>query len=59
MVVLDWWILGPQYVSAEGNISGKITLTAQEQQALGDELCILNELPIETSYTVDGQWRIG
>ena len=54
MVVLDWWILGPQYGSAEGNISGKRTLNAQEQQALRDELSTLDDLPIETNYTVDG-----
>lgn len=50
---LDWWILGPQYGSADGAIDGKKTLNAQEQQELRNELQDI-EIPFaETTTTVD------
>ena len=52
-VYLDWWMLGPQYGSANGTIDGKRALNVQEQQALRDELQDL-EIPFaETTTTVD------
>lgn len=50
---LDWWILGPQYGSANGAIDGKKTLNAQEQQELRNELQDI-EIPFaETTTTVN------
>jgi hypothetical protein len=51
---LDWWILGPQYGSANGAIDGKKTLNAQEQQELRDELQDLEVPFAETTTTVNG-----
>lgn len=52
-VYLDWWMLGPQYGSANGTIDGKRALNVQEQQALRDELQDL-EIPFaETTTSVD------
>lgn len=50
---LDWWILGPNYGSSKGDITGKKSLTALEQQAVRDELAGL-EVPLtEFTYVVD------
>jgi len=39
VVYLDWWILGPSYGTAKGDISGKKDLSdPQEREALRDEL---------------------
>jgi len=52
-VYLDWWMLGPQYGSANGSLSGKKSLNLQEQQALRSDLQDL-EIPFaETTTTVD------
>jgi hypothetical protein len=52
-VYLDWWMLGPQYGSSKGNLDGRKSLSAQEQQALRDELEDL-EIPFaDTKTTVD------
>ena len=54
LVYLDWSILGPQYGGASGNIVGKKSLSAEEQEALRTELQNLEDLPlVTTSYTVD------
>jgi len=53
-VYLDWWILGPNYGSSKGDISGKKTLTASEQQSLRDELDALDIPLTKFTYTVDG-----
>lgn len=54
LVYIDWSILGPQYGFSNGNIAGQRSLTAEEQQALRDELQNLEDLPlINTTYTVD------
>ncbi|MES2456255.1 MAG: DUF3575 domain-containing protein [Bacteroidota bacterium] len=53
---LDWWILGPNYGSTSGSVTGKKTLNIEEQESLRDELQNLEEdLPlVKTKYTVDG-----
>lgn len=52
---LDWWILGPNYGSTSGSISGQKTLNTQEQDALREDLKDLEDLPlVKTKYTVDG-----
>ena len=54
-IYLDWWILGPNYGSASGSISGKKTLNADEQKALREALTDLDDLPVvKTKSTVDG-----
>lgn len=56
LVYLDWWILGPNYGTSSGDISGKKTLNSQEQEALREELADLEDLPlVKTKYTVDGE----
>lgn len=53
-VYLDWWILGPNYGSSNGKLTGKKTMDAADQQDLRDEL---NELDIpltKFTYVVDG-----
>lgn len=51
---LDWWILGPNFGSSKGDISGRISLTPSEQQSLEEELEEL-DLPLTNfKYTVDG-----
>jgi hypothetical protein len=56
LVYLDWWILGPNYGTSSGNISGKKTLNSDEQQALRESLEDLSDLPlVKTKYTVDGE----
>lgn len=53
LLYLDWSILGPQYGTSNGNISGKRSLSTDEQDALREELQTL-ELPfVKTTYTVD------
>lgn len=53
-IYLDWWILGPNYGSASGNISGKKNLSNEEQQALREALTDLDDLPlVKTKSTVD------
>ena len=52
---LDWWILGPNYGSTSGSISGQKTLNAQEQEVLREDLKDLEDLPlVDTKSTVDG-----
>ncbi|HEX8377265.1 MAG TPA: DUF3575 domain-containing protein [Pedobacter sp.] len=52
LVYLDWSILGPQYGSSKGFLEGSKTLSAQEQQALREELEGL-EIPFaDTEVTV-------
>lgn len=50
-VYLDWWILGPNYGKSKGDLTGKKSLTASEQQALRDELAGL-DIPL-TEFTYD------
>lgn len=56
LVYLDWWILGPNYGTSSGNISGKKSLSSAEQDALREGLEDLSDLPlVKTKYTVDGE----
>lgn len=48
-VVLDWWIFGPNYGSANGTLTLTTSLNAQEQTALQSELNKLKEdVPLNT-----------
>lgn len=53
MIYLDWWILGPHYGSATGNIKGTKNLSPMEQEGLRDNLEELKDLPFVESYEVD------
>lgn len=56
LVYLDWWILGPNYGTSSGSISGKKTLNSDEQNALRESLKDLEDLPlVKTKSTVDGE----
>lgn len=52
-VYLDWWILGPNYGSSNGNLSGKKSMSPSEQQSLRDELNDLDIPLTKFTYTVD------
>jgi len=52
-VYLDWWMLGPQYGSADGKLDGKRSLSADEQRELRLELQDLQIPFAETTTTVD------
>jgi len=55
-VAIDWWILGPNYGTSSGNISGNSDkpLSSEEQAALRDTLEGLEDLPIvKAKSTVD------
>ena len=53
LLYLDWWIIGAQYGTANGNIKGSKTLSNEEQQALREELEDLDIPNIDTEVTVD------
>lgn len=56
LVYLDWWILGVNYGSSSGNISGKRTLNPIEQEVLREKLSGLEDLPVvKTKVTVDDE----
>jgi hypothetical protein len=48
---LDWWILGPNYGSSNGKISGQQSMDASEQQSLKDDLKGL-DIPL-TKFTYE------
>ncbi len=55
-VYLDWWILGPNYGSASGDLILNTALSPSEQQDLRDEIENLkNDVPLKTikSYEVN------
>lgn len=52
-VYLDWWMLGPQYGSANGNLTGTKSLSEEEQTDLRNELENLKIPFVETKTTVD------
>ncbi|WP_316815069.1 DUF3575 domain-containing protein [Pedobacter nyackensis] len=59
LVYLDWWILGPNYGTSKGYISGKSAngFDADEQQALRDALEDLQGLPlvkVKSEVTAEG-----
>lgn len=52
---LDWWMLGPQYGSANGELTGTKTLSQQEQDELRVELEDIDIPFAETKTSVNGQ----
>lgn len=52
-VYLDWWMLGPQYGSSDGNLNGQKSLTPEEQAELRKELNDLEVPFADTRTTVD------
>ncbi|WP_449440496.1 hypothetical protein [Pedobacter steynii] len=51
---IDWWILGPNYGTSNGNIAGNKALNQQEQDALRETLKDLEDLPVvKTKSSVD------
>lgn len=58
LVYLDWWILGPNYGTSNGSISGKSAngFDADEQEALREALEDLEDLPlVKTKSTVNAE----
>jgi hypothetical protein len=53
-IFLDWWILGANYGTSKGDISGKQKLGTSEQQSLRDELDELDVPLTKFTYVVDG-----
>jgi hypothetical protein len=56
-LTLDWWIIGPNYGSANGTLNFNSALTASEQADIRTQLeNFKNDLPIDVikSYTVTG-----
>ncbi|MBD1428225.1 DUF3575 domain-containing protein [Sphingobacterium litopenaei] len=59
-IFLDWRIIGPGYGTSKGSLSGKMTLNADEQAGLREQLGelkeSLNDLPLKfkMDYTVHG-----
>src|SRR3546814_7137722 len=51
---LDWWILGPSYGSANGQLTATTSLDGDEQQELREELTDLDIPMVETTVHVDG-----
>ncbi len=51
---LDWWILGPNYGSSNGKISGQQTMDLDEQQSLKDDLNKLDVPLTKFTYEVNG-----
>ena len=50
---LDWWILGPNYGSSNGKISGQQTMDFDEQQSLKDDLHELDVPLTKFTYEVN------
>ncbi len=50
---LDWWILGPNYGSSNGKMTGQKNMNAIEQQDLRDELSSLDIPLTEFTYNVN------
>lgn len=58
LVYLDWWILGPNYGTSKGSISGKSVngLDQDEQDALKEALTDLEDLPlVKVKSTVNAE----
>lgn len=51
---LDWWILGPNYGSSSGKLTGQKIMNATEQQDLRDELSGLDIPLTKFTYNVNG-----
>lgn len=52
-IYLDWWILGPNYGSSKGSLTGKKNMDAIEQQDLRDELADLDIPLTKFTYNVN------
>ncbi len=52
-IYLDWWILGPNYGSSKGTLSGQKNMNAVEQQELRDELAALDIPLTKFTYNVN------
>ena len=52
---LDWWILGPNYGTSKGSISGTKSLTEDEQKGLSEELEDLEIPLVDSKTTVDSK----
>jgi len=52
-IYLDWWMLGPHFGSAKGNISGNKSLSQEEQDGLRDELGNLDDVFFIDGYEVN------
>jgi len=54
LVFLDWWIIGPNYGTSSGTISGAKEMIPIEQDYVRNELKDLDDIPlIKTTSTVD------
>ncbi len=53
IIYLDWWILGANYGTSKGDISGQQKLGTSEQQSLRDELDDLDVPLTKFTYVVD------
>jgi hypothetical protein len=53
-IYLDWWILGPNYGSSKGQLTGSKVMNAMEQQDLRDELAGLDIPLTNFTYNVNG-----
>jgi len=56
LVYLDWWILGPNFGSSKGKLTGLRPLNVLEQAELRNQLDdLLDDVPLaDPTYTVDG-----
>lgn len=57
-VYLDWWILGPNYGTSNGSLSGKKSMSPSEQQSLRDELADVDIPMTKFTYTVDANGAV-
>lgn len=53
-IYLDWWILGPNYGSSNGKLTGQKNMNPVEQQDLRDELADLDIPLTKYTYNVTG-----
>ena len=53
-IYLDWWIMGPNYGSSSGKLTGSKVMDAMEQQDLRDELADLDIPLTKFTYEVNG-----
>ena len=51
---LDWWIAGPNYGASNGKLSGRQTLSAEDQQNLREALDDMDIPLTKFTYQVDG-----
>src|SRR3546814_20089859 len=56
---LDWWILGPSYGSANGQLTATTSLDGDEQQELREELTDLDIPMVEPTVHISAERRVG